>query len=46
MKLLQIDSSARLSSVSRQLTGSFVRAWTRDNPKGELTRRDLVLTEL
>jgi FMN-dependent NADH-azoreductase len=46
MKLLQIDSSARLSSVSRQLTGSFVKAWTRDNPKAELIRRDLAATEL
>jgi len=44
MKLLQIDSSARLSSVSRQLTASFVKAWARENPEGEVMRRDLAAT--
>ena len=46
MKLLQIDSSARLRSVSRQLTASFVKAWTRENPEGEVIQRDLAITVL
>lgn len=46
MKLLHIDSSARLSSVSRQLTTTFVAAWTRENPQSEVIRRDLAVTPL
>jgi FMN-dependent NADH-azoreductase len=46
MKLLHIDSSARLSSVSRQLTASFVSEWMRENPEGEVIRRDLASTVL
>jgi FMN-dependent NADH-azoreductase len=44
MKLLQIDSSARQYSVSRQLTASFVTAWKSENPEGEVIRRDLAAT--
>ena len=46
MKLLHIDSSARLSSVSRQLTANLVAAWTRENPEGEVIRRDLAATSI
>ena len=34
MKLLRIDSSARASSVTRQLTAEFVTAWKKENPGG------------
>ena len=44
MKLLQIDSSARSASVSRQLTAGFVSAWRRENPEGQVTQRDLATT--
>lgn len=46
MKLLRIDSSARRSSVSRQLTGRFVEEWQREHPEGEVIERDLVATNL
>ena len=35
MKLLQIDSSARMSSVSRELTTEFTE-WKRKRPGGDL----------
>lgn len=41
MKLLQVDSSARDSSVSRAMTAEFVAAWKRANPKGQVVTRDL-----
>jgi FMN-dependent NADH-azoreductase len=46
MKLLQIDSSARLSSVSRELTAEFTEEWKRENPGGEVVARDLAKTPL
>ncbi len=46
MKLLKIDSSARNSSVSRQLTAKFVEAWKKQNPSGEVIQRDLSATPL
>lgn len=46
MKLLKIDSSARRSSVSRQLTAKFVEAWKSQNPTGEVVERDLSTTLL
>jgi FMN-dependent NADH-azoreductase len=46
MKLLRIDSSARRSSVSRQLTAKFVETWTKENPEGEVIERDLATTHL
>lgn len=41
MKLLRIDSSARESSVSRQLTEAFVVAWKHECPNGTILVRDL-----
>ena len=46
MKLLQIDSSARRNSVSRQLTEKFVHAWKKQNPAGHVIKRDLATTTL
>jgi FMN-dependent NADH-azoreductase len=46
MKLLRIDSSARRSSVSRQLTQKFVDTWKKANPTGEVIERDLATTHL
>ena len=46
MKLLRIDSSARRSSVSRQLTAKFVDSWKEGNPNGEIIERDLATTQL
>ena len=46
MNLLQIDSSARLSSVTRQLTAKFVEEWKEGHPGGEVTQRDLAKTVL
>jgi FMN-dependent NADH-azoreductase len=46
MKLLRIDSSARASSVSRQLTASFVEAWKAAHAGGEVIERDLTKTAL
>jgi FMN-dependent NADH-azoreductase len=46
MRLLRIDSSARTSSVTRQLTAAFTDAWRRANPDGELLERDLSRTPL
>src|SRR5258708_2625935 len=44
MKLLQIDSSARTSSVTRRLTAKFAEDWRKNNPDGEVIRRDLSVT--
>ena len=44
MKLLRIDSSARRSSVSRQLTQKFVDTWKTQNPSGVVIERDLATT--
>ena len=38
MKILRIDSSARDSSVSRRLTSSYVEAWRKAHPTGEVNR--------
>jgi FMN-dependent NADH-azoreductase len=46
MKLLQIDSSARSSSITRQLTAKFVEEWKKNHPAGEVIRRDLATTVL
>lgn len=46
MKLLRIDSSARRSSVSRQLTGRFVETWQHEHPDGTVIERDLAATIL
>lgn len=45
-RLLRIDSSARSSSVSRQLTSRFVEAWQEEHPHGEVIHRDLTATRL
>jgi FMN-dependent NADH-azoreductase len=46
MKLLQIDSSARVGSVTRRLTAKFADEWKKAHPAGELIRRDLSTTTL
>src|ERR1700719_1170985 len=46
MKLLRIDSSARSSSVTRQLTAKFVEEWKKNHPAGEVVQRDLATTVL
>src|ERR1700682_2682391 len=46
MKLLQIDSSARTSSVTRRLTAKFAEEWRKNHPDGEVFRRDLCTTIL
>jgi FMN-dependent NADH-azoreductase len=46
MKLLQIDSSARTSSVSGSLTTKFADHWRRNYPTGEVIHRDLSTTTL
>lgn len=46
MKLLQVDSSARASSVTRKLTAEFVEAWRQNHPTGEVLQRDLSSTWL
>jgi FMN-dependent NADH-azoreductase len=46
MKLLRVDSSTRLSSVSRQLTGRFAEAWRHEHPEGTVIERDLAATSL
>jgi len=46
MKLLRIDSSARSSSVTRQLTAKFVEEWKKNHPAGEVIQRDLSTTML
>jgi len=46
MKLLQIDSSARTSSVTRRLTTKFAEEWRKNHPDGDVTQRDLSATAL
>ena len=46
MKLLQVDSSARVGSVTRRLTAKFAAEWRATHPTGELIRRDLSTTTL
>src|SRR6267154_1336174 len=46
MKLLQIDSSVRASSVTRRLTAKFAEEWRKNYPDGEVIRRDLSATAL
>src|SRR4029077_16524720 len=46
MKLLQIDSSARASSVTRRLTAKFAEEWRKNHPDGEVIQRDLSATPL
>jgi len=46
MKLLRVDSSARRSSVTRQMTARFVEAWQREHPEGTVIERDLATTAL
>src|ERR1700687_1888896 len=46
MKLLRIDSSARSSSVTRQLTTKFVEEWKKNHPAGKVIHRDLAPTVL
>ncbi|HEV2289182.1 MAG TPA: NAD(P)H-dependent oxidoreductase [Candidatus Acidoferrales bacterium] len=46
MTLLRIDSSARGSSVSRQLTAKFAEDWKQEHPAGRVIERDLSRTRL
>src|SRR5258707_15559583 len=46
MKLLQIDSSARTTSVTRRLTAKFAEEWRKSHPDGEVIQRDLSATAL
>jgi FMN-dependent NADH-azoreductase len=46
MKLLQIDSSARTSSVTRRLTTKFAEEWKKNHTDGEVIERDLSATTL
>jgi len=46
MKLLQLDSSARASSVSRRLTTRFAEEWKKNHPEGKVIHRDLSTTVL
>ena len=46
MKLLQIDSSGRSTSVTRKLTTKFAEEWKKSYPTGEVIHRDLVATAL
>jgi FMN-dependent NADH-azoreductase len=46
MTLLRIDSSARRSSVSRQLTSMFVEVWHARHPGDVVIERDLATTLL
>jgi FMN-dependent NADH-azoreductase len=46
MKLLQIDSSARASSVTRRLTARFAEEWKKNHLEGEVVHRDLAATTL
>ena len=46
MKLLQVDSSARASSVTRRLTAKFTEEWKKNHPDGEVMQRDLPATAL
>jgi FMN-dependent NADH-azoreductase len=44
MKLLQIDSSARGTSVTRRLTAKFADDWRKNHRDGEVIQRDLSVT--
>jgi FMN-dependent NADH-azoreductase len=46
MKLLKIGSSARSSSITRQLTAKFAEEWKKNHPDGEVIQRDLATTLL
>jgi FMN-dependent NADH-azoreductase len=46
MTLLQIDSSARAGSVTRQLTAKYIEEWKVKHPAGEVMYRDLPTTVL
>jgi FMN-dependent NADH-azoreductase len=46
MKLLQIDSSARSSSVTRRLTAKFAEEWKKNHPDDPVIQRDLATTVL
>jgi FMN-dependent NADH-azoreductase len=46
MKLLQIDSSARTSSITRRLTAQFAEEWRKNHPDGEVIQRDISATAL
>jgi FMN-dependent NADH-azoreductase len=46
MTVLQIDSSARVGSVTRRLTSKFVDEWKAKHPSGEVICRDLAVTIL
>src|SRR6267143_567775 len=46
MKLLQIDSSARTSSITRKLTTRFAEEWKKNNPDGRVIQRHLHTTNL
>ncbi|MEV5952527.1 NAD(P)H-dependent oxidoreductase [Streptomyces sp. NPDC051987] len=39
--LLHLDSSPRVGSVSRQISGEFAEAWRKANPEGSYIYRDL-----
>jgi FMN-dependent NADH-azoreductase len=45
MKLLQIDSSARSASVTRQLTARAAEEWKGNTPEGVIIYRDLAATQ-
>jgi FMN-dependent NADH-azoreductase len=44
MKLLQVDSSGRSTSVTRKLTAKFAEEWKKSYPTGRLIHRDLAAT--
>src|SRR5260370_9196901 len=44
MKRLQMDSSARSTSVTRKLTAKFAEEWKKTYPTGKLIHRDLTAT--
>jgi FMN-dependent NADH-azoreductase len=46
MKLLQVDSSSRTSSVSRKLTARFAQEWKKNHPELEIVHRDLATSVL
>ncbi len=46
MRLLRINSSARRSSISRDLTAKYTEAWKKEHPEGEVVELDLATTSL
>ena len=46
MRLLQIDSSARIASMTRQLTARSAEEWKKTYPHGDVIHRDLPATNL